>query len=374
MYLKNDICNFEILTEYDTQKKYNILSACFFKMEKHYKNFYIYVTRLKKLIALLETQTKYMLRIFIDEHIKNDFSVYNMLKKSNKVHIILFKCKDYMNNNYHVDVFGSLVRLFPLFDFENNDVNNVIIIDIDLNDEDLIRLQSLISYETQKSEIIGMGTANALLIMKEEPHFFCGLFAVYNQKFDKKIIVDFIKNAHTITDRGIYGKRINTYGYGIDEIFLNKYFIYNESNKQMQNVNLGLLFQYNVYYFLYYYRKELLIENPNDTYNYLKHILGEYYLPNMTIENMFDEMDKLTYGIYSYDLKKIYISKRYYELIDTLCAEKKEWFSLENIKLIKKYFYNVVDCISVIYFDKENLNIKNIDIIKENMVQNKYSK
>lgn len=117
-------------------------------MEKHYKNFSVYVTRLKKIIALLETQTKYMLRIFIDEHIKNDFTIYNMLKKSNKVHIILFKCKEYMNNNYHVDVFGSLVRLFPLFDFENNDVDNVIVIDIDLNDEDLVKLKYLIYYET----------------------------------------------------------------------------------------------------------------------------------------------------------------------------------------------------------------------------------
>lgn len=32
----------------------------------------------------------------------------------------------------------------------------------------------------------------------------------------------------------------------------------------MKNINLGLLFQYNVYYFLYYYKKELFIENPND--------------------------------------------------------------------------------------------------------------
>ena len=128
-YLKNDICNFEIISNYNTNIKYNILSTCFFKINFHYKNFIIYINGLKKIIALLETQSHYVLRIFIDEHIKSDSEIYSILTNSNKIQIILFKCSKYIEDNYHIDLFGTLVRLFPIFDFDSNDALNVIFID-----------------------------------------------------------------------------------------------------------------------------------------------------------------------------------------------------------------------------------------------------
>lgn len=131
-YLSNDICDFEILFDFNKSDKKNILSACFFRMNKHYKDFTIYKNGLKKLITLLNSQQEYILRIFIDEHIRNDKEIFDLLQNS-KIEIVVFKCKKYLNNNYHIDVFGALVRLFPIFDFKNNDTNNVIVIDIDLN-------------------------------------------------------------------------------------------------------------------------------------------------------------------------------------------------------------------------------------------------
>jgi len=373
-YLKNEICEFDTLTAYDKNKKYNILSACFFKMENHYKNFSIYTTKIKKLIALLETQSKYVLRIFIDVHIKNDTVIYNMLKNSNKIHIILFKCTDYVKNNYHFDVFGSLVRLFPLFDFENNDALNVITVDIDLNDEDLIRLEKLMNYESISKEIIGMATSNNLLIMKEEPHYFCGCFGLFNKKFNKNIIIDFIRDAHNITDTGIYGKRVKPFGYGVDEIFLNKYLIHNKSLDNASDTKMAILFKYNVYFFLYHYKKELLIEKPNESFKYLKYILGKYYLPNMTTEDMFNQLDKLTYEIPSNDYKKIYVSKRFYEVMDDLEKTNTEWFSPENVELIKNYFYGIVDCISALYYTKKNLKIYDVKIMGKNIVKNNHKR
>ena len=50
------------------------------------------------------------------------------------IHIIIFECCNYKEDSkYHLDNFGSLVRYFPIFDFNNNDTNNVIICDIELN-------------------------------------------------------------------------------------------------------------------------------------------------------------------------------------------------------------------------------------------------
>ena len=121
-YLKNSICEFEILSSWDIKKKHNILSTSFFKMGSHYKNFDIYVRGLKKLIKLVEEQNNYVLRIFIDPNIKSDKEIYPILAESKKVQIIMFKCFNYMDNsNFHIDVFGAMVRLFPLFDFENNE-------------------------------------------------------------------------------------------------------------------------------------------------------------------------------------------------------------------------------------------------------------
>ena len=43
-----------------------------------------------------------------------------------------------------------------------------------------------------------------------------------------------------------------------------------------------MIFQYNIFYFLYYYQKDLILEKSNDTFQYLKYILGKYYINNMT--------------------------------------------------------------------------------------------
>jgi pyruvate kinase len=51
-----------------------------------------------------------------------------------------------------------------LFDFDSNDADNVIIIDIDLNQEDLNKLKILINYETKNQEIIGAGQVEKMLI------------------------------------------------------------------------------------------------------------------------------------------------------------------------------------------------------------------
>lgn len=369
-YLKNNICEFELLTSWDKSVKYNILSTCFFKMGLHYKNFDTYTKGLKKLIKMVEAQSKYVLRIFIDTHIKADKIIYPILSNSNKIQIVLFKCLDYLNEtNYHIDVFGALVRLFPIFDFDFNDSLNVIIIDVDLNSEDINKLKILMNYQTIDKEIIGMGMIDKLLIHKYRPHFFCGLFGVFNTKFPKSIILDFITNAPNINDKGIYGKRLKAFGYGTDELFLNEYFLYADNYKYTKKIKLGILLNYDINWFLYHYKTELLQDMASRTYSNLKFILGKFYKPNMTSEQMFNLMDKLTYQIKSSDTNKIYVSKQYYKLIEELNFKNLEWFSLEHIKIIFKYFLNIIDCLSVIYFNPSNLEITDINILEENIIK-----
>ena len=91
----------------------------------------------------------------------------------------------------------------------------------------------------------------------------------------------------------------------------------------------------------------------------------------MTTDTMFNEIDKLTYEISSNDYKKIYVSNRFYEVIDELYTTNTEWFYFENIKLIKEHFDKIIDCIAILYFDKEKLNIYNVEIIGKNIVKKK---
>lgn len=366
-YLKNEICEFEILFKNNSNIKYNILSTCFFRMNSHYKNFDIYINGLKRLIKLINTQKNYVLRIFIDEHIKSNNEIYNILKSSELIQIVVFKCSNYIKNNYHIDVFGALVRLFPIFNFELNDSNNVIVIDIDLNHEDINKLKILMNYETNTKEIIGTGTVNTLLINKNNYYYYAGLFGVFDFKFDKAIIIDFIKKAHTILDKGMYNKRLDPFGYGTDELFINKYLLSKDfiSNN---NIKFGLFLNYDINWFLYYYKNELLKDNPSKTYENLKFILGDLYTENMSIDNMFNTIDKLTYQIKSNNSNKIYISNRFYQLIKKIILKKEEWFSKEHINLIYKYYYDIVDCFSIVFYNPINLLVYDIKILKKNII------
>ena len=194
------------------------------------------------------------------------------------------------------------------------------------------------------------------------------LFAVYNFKFDKSIIIDFIKNAQNINDKGFYNKRLKPFGFGTDELFINKYMMYGNSFNNIFNIKIGILLNYDINWFLYYYKKELLEDIPSLTYNNLKFILGNFYKPNMTSEQMFDLIDKFTYRIKSSDQKKIYISERFSELIKEFNGKNLEWFSLEHIKLINKNFSNIVDCLAILYYNPSDLDILSVKILKKNIL------
>ncbi len=354
-YLENNICEFELDFDIDYTKKVNILTTCFFKMDKHYKNFNTYINGLKRLVNMLDKQDEYVLRIFIDMNVKNDKEIMNVLKSSNKIQIVIFKCGEYMKNNFHIDVFGALVRLFPVFNFPNNDAENVICIDIDLNSDDIKSLRRFLYYKTKDVQIIGRGIISALLMSKVRPHFFCGLTGFFNKKYDSHIITDFILNAPNIKDKGIYGKREKPFGYGTDELFLNDYFIYYKD--YTKTTELGLMYDYDINWFIFHYKDDMLKENPRETREYLSIILDDLYDKNMSTEELFNLIDKKIYQVEPFNPEKIKLTKNYYKLIKMLVNEDKEWFDKENMKLINDYYQGVIQCMSVVFYDRKDMHI-----------------
>lgn len=131
-YLNNEICEFQPLFTINPDKKQNILSVTLFKTKHTYKPFDIYTWGLKKLNTYVATKmSDFRIRLFIDQSIYNDRDLRDFLEKLDKTDMVLYKCSGFMMNELHEGLFGTLVRFFPMFDFENNDANIVGIMDAD---------------------------------------------------------------------------------------------------------------------------------------------------------------------------------------------------------------------------------------------------
>lgn len=133
-YLINSICNFEIVTPFDINIKKNLLVTSLFKLSNNgYKNFSKYVNGLTYLNKIANEENLY-LRIFIDKTIRDDTQLFEKIKQLNRAQIVMYTCSDLIINNHHIGLIGTLLRFFPLFDFENNDANFAIICDADTHE------------------------------------------------------------------------------------------------------------------------------------------------------------------------------------------------------------------------------------------------
>lgn len=133
-YLKNDFCEFELLTPVDLTIKKDIFVTTLFRLYTGgYKNFIKYLDGLKELNNVANKKDIYI-RLFIDMSISRDDSIMGKLRKLNRVQIVLYKCSEFIiNDHHHVGLFGTLMRFFPLFDFENNDAGVTFLCDADID-------------------------------------------------------------------------------------------------------------------------------------------------------------------------------------------------------------------------------------------------
>jgi hypothetical protein len=132
-YLENPICNFCPLYEYKENVKENVVACCFFKMRSGgYKYFNKYVNGIKYLCELVDNELNdFVVKLFIDYSIYEDKKIMSILNNIKNIKIVLFSCKYYCVGKYHLGTFGTIVRMFPIFNLPNNDNNIVILEDID---------------------------------------------------------------------------------------------------------------------------------------------------------------------------------------------------------------------------------------------------
>ena len=155
MYLKNDLVSFKPL--FTIQSKQNIVSTCFFKRykNKQYKEggFTRYLDGLQELNDKTK-QIGFRVRMFIDESIYQDEVIMKRLRKLPMIDLVVFDCPLYKKDGYHMGLFGTLIRFFPMFDFPNNDANVIIISDID----DIVAFKKYLPRITGKDIYVDVST------------------------------------------------------------------------------------------------------------------------------------------------------------------------------------------------------------------------
>lgn len=150
-YLKNDICKFTPLFDIDYKIKKNLICGSLFKMKNSYRSLDKYIDGIKIITDhIKKSMSDFTFRLFIDRSIYEDSSVMQYLLSIKNIEIVVYHCYDFIRDEtYHVGLFGTIVRMFPMFKFPNNDANIVIVNDIDVTIDDIIWIEN--TYHTLKN-------------------------------------------------------------------------------------------------------------------------------------------------------------------------------------------------------------------------------
>lgn len=415
-YLKNEICKFTPLFDIDYSKKHNIMSACFFKMKNSgYKDFSKYINGLNTLNNIIsKLNLNYKLRLFIDNSIYTDKKIFETISKYKNVQMVLYSCPNYkIEDNYHIGLFGTLVRFFPMFNFPNNDANIVVSSDIDSTNI------KIIVYYLKKLEKEYKNIFDNIYMFKSGPldrsfrykynifyknklnTYVWALSFASIKRIDKNVIVDYLANINNLNIEDIsYHKSVNEFEeskysksykhfiYGIDEHFLNdvlsKYLI---DNNLCYIVNTSWTIYgtlYNILKNKYLTNKENELINLVFTYLNNKTSFNLELNDNMDINEKINVIDKIMYSKKTDEKKKYEINKLLYKMLLYFKLNKNYKFlfpyNLYKLFVDNDFFgiyeidiLNIVNCYNKdrnIILNKKKFN--NDDIIKFKYFYKKY--
>jgi len=340
-YLDNIICNFTPLFKIEYGIKKNLISCCFFKRstkDNYYKDFSRYINGLESMYYyVIKNISNYSIRLFIDNSIYTDEIIMNKLNKLSKLEIVLYNCPKYkIDDNYHQGLFGTIVRFFPMFDFPNNDANNVIISDIDdfafkkylnifkildnkLNDIYLIKFSNA-GRMFKNKELFNHTYKNVILDYIRPVEIIC------LKQIDYNVIINFllnlnqnIKYSYYLNDNLIIDNKYNSkytnnghFIYGIDEYFLNNEYVKFFIDNKKPFVNILKFNIFNSYYYQIISRNELWLNNDKKIFNNMLNKILKFIKINYKLYNKIDDKFKIILKII--DSNNIKLKLRLYKL------------------------------------------------------------
>lgn len=360
----NKLCNMKFLIKpkkFNRLKKYNVVSTSLFRMSNGYKNFEKYMKGLKMGIEYFTKNIpdmKYLL--FIDSTISADEKLMSRIKSMNngKLICIEFTCPDYIAQSLcgHVELFGSMIRFLPFFNYIGNFTKNVICVDADLNQLDASLLltnynifnRSKVKYQYDTNmfyEIIAKWCLMDDLTILAGRH-------MCKYKFPIHMFADYIEcmkngtcpNMATIRSYMDYVK-YEVYPYGIDEYFLN-YIMLPYIKKK--NILYSVSSRYVITAPLYYLNKKNTIPAESEEGQILSEALRNMLHVDKSVEyhKLFELFDNALYSDGKPTNRTKKIAYAYYKFIKSMWD--KEYYNIfckQTLKTIlenKKYIYRHV--------------------------------
>jgi hypothetical protein len=332
------------LTKYykEPKSKYTVLSAVIFRIKDNYKPFNLYYEGLKDIISKFRSAIpKSYLRIYyddsiitpkhnnkeIDDDIKNNWiPLFEEMKKNKYIQLVHYEYPDFKNGIYHDGLLGTVIRLLPLFNTNNQDnANLVIVTDIDAPDSTpyiINNVPEILQYMKVNKTKFHFKTYTCSLLNRRfnilsdddlnryEKSILAGtivskikfninyleefLNCINDNKFKTKLIKcnfvnDFIKLQNNLIKSRFVINKYSKFVYGIDEIFLIKYikeiiliekipYSYSLMNDADENI-ISVLNSWSI--------KTDYFKNSDKYISIWEKIMGKYFIKKYSINNYY---------------------------------------------------------------------------------------
>jgi hypothetical protein len=282
----------------EPKKKYNCLSGCLFYKEKYIKisrnlqpynaskikvdSFYKNLVKTATLMTDGSYPKDFYYRLYYDKSvykIEKYKLLINNLKKNTKFQLIEFDFEDYQDSNHtHIDLFGTIMRFYTIFDQESKNMNYCIIVDTDnIYTEKFFEVFN--DFKKSKNLVIGFNTISQLSFHSNDyqynndmyNHIYllaCAVIIKRNKIFNIDYWIKYVDNMFEQNDlmyifnyidfkrfgmnsilkkEGLKPQSYYSFNYGFDEIWLNhvikKILI---DNKKINKIDVYICKDYNL--------------------------------------------------------------------------------------------------------------------------------
>jgi hypothetical protein len=340
--MDNAICNFKII--HNPNRRYaNTVNLVFFKAIPLTKSFKKYVDGLKTWKESMKSYPDSQLQVFVDQAIADDSSIMKILSELN-ARIILFICPDFLRKDgYHKGLFGTLVRLFPIFDVNTHALRVAHIQELEPT-ADFIRMFPYLNKVSSITDLDMLYIADLFVqekLYSEQPEFEFGYFPwVVNGRFMAfnrvpfNLLTDYLRdieqdkkffNLYNNSGNSQHGK----FTFGIDEQFLNLIYLpWLISN----NKRIGILAAYRPSYPVYYSTDKIMKNSKS------KDILNYILDTTSSVKASIQEFDAIFYSKGEPSEYKKRCGERFYETIEKYPT----WLGTKLTSFVLRFFKGVV--------------------------------